>query len=63
MYKVTLSDVRTPDGRRIVSMLTIGFPAHALRGDYRARMRLHLVKAADDFRRDTGIEYVARHWE
>jgi hypothetical protein len=44
-------------------MLTVGFPAHALRGDYRVRMRLHLVEAADDFRKDTGIEYVASHWE
>jgi hypothetical protein len=63
MYKTTLSDVRTPDGRRIVSKLTIGFPAYALRGDYRSRRRLHLVKAADDFRKDTGLEYVASDWK
>ena len=63
MYKATLSDVRTPDGRRVTSRLTIGFPAaHALRSDYRSRGRLHLVKAADDFRKDTGLEYVASHW-
>jgi hypothetical protein len=63
IYKVTLSDVRTPEGRKIVSKLIIGFPAHALRRDWQARKRLHLVKAADDLRKDTGLEYVASHWE
>ncbi len=63
IYKAKLSDVRTPDGRRLVATLTIGFPAHALPRDFRARKRLHLVKAADDLKRDAGIEFVASHWE
>jgi hypothetical protein len=63
IYKAALSDVRTPDGARIVSILTIGFPAHALSRDFRARKKLHLVKAGNDLRKDTGIEYLASHWE
>jgi hypothetical protein len=63
IYKAILSDVRTTDGRRIASSLTIGFPAHALRRDFRARKRLHLVKASDGLRNDTGIEYIANRWE
>jgi hypothetical protein len=63
IYKVVLLDVRTPDGARVVSKLIIGFPAHALRNDYRARKRLHLVKTSDDLRTDTGLEYIASRWE
>ena len=63
IYKVLLLDVRTAGGQRIARTLIIGFPAHALAHDYRARLRLHLVKASDDLRKDTGIEYMASHWE
>jgi hypothetical protein len=63
IYKVRLSDVRTLDGKRIVPSLTIGIPAHSLARDFRARIRLHLVKSADDLRKDTGIEYIASHWQ
>ena len=62
IYRAKLSDVRMPDGKRIVPTLTIGLPAHALARDFRARKRLHLVKSEDDFRKDTGIEYIASHW-
>jgi hypothetical protein len=63
IYKAALSDVRTLDGKKIVSPLAIGFPGHALSRDYRVRVRLRLVKAADDLRDATGIEYVAFRWE
>jgi hypothetical protein len=63
IYKARLSDVRTGDGKRIASTLTIGLPGHALARDFRARIQVWLVRAADDFRKDTGIEYVATHWQ
>jgi hypothetical protein len=63
IYKARLSGVRTLDGKRIVPTLTIGIPAHSLARDFRARIRLHLVKSADDLRKDTGIEYIASHWQ
>jgi hypothetical protein len=63
IYKVLLLDVRMAGGQKIARTLIIGFPAHALRHDYRARLRLHLVQASDDLRKDTGIEYMASHWE
>jgi hypothetical protein len=63
IYRVTLLDVRTLSGKRIVPKLIIGFPAHALRDDYRARMHLHLVKASESLRNGTGIEYFASEWE
>jgi len=63
IYKVVLLDVRTPGGKRIVPTLTIGFPAHSLPGNYRAKKRMHLVTASDDLRNDTGIEYFASDWE
>jgi len=63
IYKAKLSDVRTLNGKRIVPTLTVGIPAHSLAKDFRARKRLHLVKSADDLRKDTGIEYIATHWQ
>jgi hypothetical protein len=63
IYKVQLLDVRTPNGSRVAKSLTIGFPAHGLPEDYRARRHLHLVRASDDLRKATAIEYVANAWE
>ena len=63
IYKVQLLDVRKPDGSRVAQTLAIGFPAHALPEDYRARKHLHLVKASDNLRMDTALEYVANTWE
>lgn len=63
IYKARLSDVRTPDGKKVASTLIVGFPAHALARDFRARKQIWLVMAAPDLRRDTGIEYVATRWQ
>jgi hypothetical protein len=63
IHKATLSDVRTPDGRRIASRLIVGFPIHAPAKSFSVRARLHLVKSADDLQKDTGIDYVAIRWE
>jgi hypothetical protein len=63
IHKATLSDVRTPDGKRIASRLIVGFPIHAPAKDFSVRARLHLVKSANDLQKDTGIDYVAIHWE
>ena len=63
IYKVRLLDVRALDGSRVARTITIGFPAHALREDFRARKQLHLVKASDDLRKGTALEYIASAWE
>jgi hypothetical protein len=60
IYRVTLGEVRTPDGRRVSPQLVVGFTSHALREDYRERKRLHLEKAPENFRVATGLEYLAR---
>jgi hypothetical protein len=63
IYEVTLSNVRTPSGKRLASQVTIGFPAHGLTPKYRARVRLHLDTPSLGFRQATGIEYLAKDWE
>jgi hypothetical protein len=63
IHKAILSDVRTPDGKIISARLIIGFPMHAPAKKFRVRARLHLVKAADDLKQATGLDYVATHWE
>jgi hypothetical protein len=63
IHKATLSDVQTLDGKRIASRLIVGFPMHAPAKNFKVRARLHLVKAADDLRQATGLDYVATYWE
>jgi hypothetical protein len=63
IHKATLSDVRTADGKRIAARLIIGFPMHAPARNFKVRARLHLVRAADDLRQATGLNYVATTWE
>jgi hypothetical protein len=60
LYKVMLRNVRAPQGES--QSLIIAFPAHALSSEYRARVRIHLVKAPDAFARETGITYFASEW-
>ena len=62
IYRVSLLDVRTPEGRRISHKLIIGFPAHALPSDYRDEKRMRLEKAPADFRNATGIEFLVSVW-
>jgi hypothetical protein len=62
IYKATLLDSETLDGKGMVRKLVIGFPAHALPPDYRARKRIQLERAPDDFKAATGIAYFARNW-
>ena len=59
IYRVTLSEVRTLDGKMLSPQLAVGLMSHALRKDYRERKRLLLRKAPDNFRVATGIEYLA----
>lgn len=59
IYRVTIRQVRTLDGKRISPGLVVGLMSHALRKDFRQRKRLHLKKAPDSFRAATGIEYLA----
>ena len=63
IHKATLSDVRTPDGKRISVKLIVGFPMHAPARKFKVRARLHLVKAEDDLKQATGLDYVVAHWE
>lgn len=59
IYRVTLREVRTLDGKKLSPRLVVGFPSHALGKDYRERKHLRLKKAPDNFRVSTGIEYLA----
>jgi hypothetical protein len=59
IYRVTLREVRTLDGKMLSSQLAVGLMSHALRKDYRVRKRLVLTRAPDNFRVATGIEYLA----
>jgi hypothetical protein len=63
IYRATLQDARTPEGKRISQKLIIGFPAHALPQNYRSTKRVHLETSPDDFRIATGIEYFADEWD
>jgi hypothetical protein len=60
LYKVMLQNVYTP--QRKSQNLVIAYPAHALSSEYRARVRIRLVKAPDAFARETGITYYASKW-
>jgi hypothetical protein len=59
IYRVTVRDVRTPEGKKLSPKLIVGLLSHALRHDYRKRNHLDLVRAPENFRVDTGIEYLA----
>ncbi len=59
IYRVTLRDVRTLEGKKLSPRLVVGLTSHALRKDYRERKRFRLEKAPDNFRVSTGIEYLA----
>jgi hypothetical protein len=59
IYRITLREVKTLDGKMLSPRLTVGLMSHALRKDYRERKRLVLKKAPDNFRVATGIEYLA----
>jgi len=59
IYRVTLRDVQTIDGKKLSPRLVVGLTSHALPKDYRERRRLRLERAPDNFRVSTGIEYLA----
>lgn len=59
IYRATVRDVRTPEGAKVSPKIVVGLLSHALRDDYRKRTRLHLEIAPDNFRLETGIEYLA----
>ena len=59
IYRATVRDVRTPQGKKLSPKLVVGLLSHALRHDYRKRSQLYLVRAPENFRLDTGIEYLA----
>ena len=59
IYRVTIREAQTLDGKRISPDLVVGYASHALRKDHRERKRLILSKAPDNFREATGIEYLA----
>jgi hypothetical protein len=63
IYRVTLLDARTLEGKSIAHQLIFGFPAHALPRHYRSRKRVRLQTSPDDFRMATGIEYLAGEWD
>lgn len=62
IQRVTVLNLRTEEGHLLRRGLIIGLPSSGLVRDYSARMRLQLVEAPEDFRKATGIRYVARQW-
>jgi hypothetical protein len=59
IYRATVRDVRTPGGEKLSPKLIVGFLSQSLRNDYRKRNQLHLERAPENFRLETGIEYLA----
>jgi hypothetical protein len=60
IYKATVRNVRTPEGTKVSSKMVVGLMSHALRHDYRTEAHLYLERAPENFRVETGIEYLAR---
>ena len=63
IYRVTLHDVRTIDGKPVTDRLIIAFPAHALGRTYREEKQIDLVEAPEVFVSATGIIYLANDWK
>jgi hypothetical protein len=59
IFRATVHDVQTPAGAKVSPKLVVGLVSHALRKDYRKRANLHLERAPEDFRVETGIEFLA----
>lgn len=59
IYRVTLRQVQTLDGRDLSREVVVGLASHALRSNYRERKQLRLKKAPEYFRAATGIEFLA----
>jgi len=59
IYRVTLRQVQTLDGKDLTPQVVVGLISHALRKNYRERKQLRLKKAPEYFRAATGIEFLA----
>ncbi|WNO08440.1 hypothetical protein [Teredinibacter sp. KSP-S5-2] len=61
--RARLSNIRTLEGKSIPGTLIIGFPGHLYEQGYKQEIEIQLKAAPLEFRRATGIEFLASDWK